>query len=307
MWKYCGCMDIRVVLALATLLPAVVFIAGCSKKEKNIVTQVAARVNGDEITVHQINNVLNQNQDVPPEAAAAAKREILERLIDQQLAVQKAVENKLDRSHKVMSAIEAAKSEIIARAYLEEIVADVPQRLLWDVQSRREVREYYSEHPELFAQRRIFTLEELSFVTKGGVAPGLREQMSKSRSMQEIADWLKTKDIRFAARRGERMAEQISLKILPKVQDMKAGEIQLLELGDERYEVIRVVTFKEAPIDEAAAAPRIQQFLSSQQSSEIVAQRMKQIREQAKIEYLGEFAGGASRVDRVESQTDTKN
>ncbi len=109
-------------LALAALT------SGCGKKdEAKTATQVAAKVNADEITVHQINNVLARSQNVTPEVADVAKREILSRLIDQQLARQQAVERKLDREPSVMQAIEAAKSEILARAYLERIASRLPK------------------------------------------------------------------------------------------------------------------------------------------------------------------------------------
>ena len=274
------------------LLLALALATGCGRKEDAAVaTQVVARVNSDEITVHQINNVLARNQNITPEVAAQAKREILDRLIDQHLARQKAIENKLDRSPGVMQAIEAAKTEILARAYLAQIAAAIPKTATWEVQK------YYKEHPELFAQRRLFDLEELAFVARSDVATGLRERLSKARSMQEIADWLQSQAVKFVVNRGVRAAEQIPLEILPEVQAMKEGQIQLFEAGRERFQVIRVVAYKAEPLDEASAAPRIQQFLLNRRSSEVIAKVMKKNKEQAKIEYVGDFAAGAAAAE----------
>ena len=285
-------MKFRAFLIFTASLLALALTTGCGKKEDaKVATQVAARVNSDEITVHQINYVLARNPNITPEVAAQAKREILNRLIDQHLARQKAIENKLDRSPNVMQAVEAAKSEILARAYLEHIAAAIPKTAPWETQK------YYREHPELFAQRRLFNLEELAFVAKGDAAAGLREQLSKARSLQEIADWLQSRGVKVVVNRGVRAAEQIPLEILPKVQAMKEGQIQLFEAGSERFQVIRVVAYKAEPVDEATAAPRIQQFLLNRRSSEVIAREMKQIKEQAKIEYVGEFAGGAAAAE----------
>jgi EpsD family peptidyl-prolyl cis-trans isomerase len=295
-------MNTRPFLLFTALLLALALTTGCGKKEDaKAATQVAAIVNADEITVHQVNYFLARSQNVTPEGAAQAKREILDRLIDQHLARQQAIENKLDRSPDVMQAIEAAKSEILARAYQEQIAAALPKPAPWETQK------YYSEHPELFAQRRLFELEEFVFVAKGEVAAGLREQSSKARSMQQIADWLKSQGVKFVANRGVRAAEQISLENLPKVQAMKQGEIQLFEAGGGRFQVIRVVASKADPVDEATATPRIRQFLFKRRSSEVIAKEMKQIKEQAKIEYVGEFAGGAAAEEaKVKAEAEAK-
>src|SRR5687767_14854315 len=113
-----------------TTNPFVVFIsiltvglAACSKKEDaKVATQVAARVNSADITVHQINHALARSRGVTADNASQAKREMLDRLIDQELAKRQAILKGLDRSPSVILDMEAAKSEILARAYRESLV-----------------------------------------------------------------------------------------------------------------------------------------------------------------------------------------
>ena len=144
-------------------------------------------------------------------------------------------------------------------------------------------------------------------MAKADIAAGLREQLSKVRSMQEIANWLHSQGVKFLANRGVRAAEQIPLEILPKVQAMKEGQIQLFDAGDGRFQVLRVVAFKAEPVDEATATPRIQQFLFNRRLGEVMAKEMKQIKEQAKIEYLGEFAGGAAATEaKIKAEAEAK-
>jgi EpsD family peptidyl-prolyl cis-trans isomerase len=203
------------------LLLALAAAAGCGKSEnKASATQVAAKVNGDEITVHQVNNILAKNQNIAPEAAARVKREILDRLIDQQLAAQQAIEKKLHRSVSVMQTIEAAKNEILARAYLEQLAAAQPRP------TPEEAKRFYVERPELFSQRRMFSLEEFTVTPQPGLAEAL-QQAAKGRSMQDIAAWLKAKDAKVTESRGVRPAEQIPLDLLPTLKSMKDGEIQV--------------------------------------------------------------------------------
>ena len=285
-------MSIRSFVIITTSLVSLALSTGCEKKESpKVVIQVAARVNDDEITVHQLNFILARIGSVRPQSAIEAKRRILDRLIDEQLAKQQAIARKLDRSPNVILAIEAAKTEILARSYLERFAATL------DKPTRDEIYKYYSEHPELFAQRRIFTLEEFLFEGKHDVVADLQKQLSKPRSRKEITDWLQSRGVKFAVKRGVHSAEQISLEVLPKLQAMKEGEIKLFDAGDGRFRVIRVVDFKAAPVDEAIARPRIHQFLVNRRSREALAEEMKRIRQGAKIEYLGEFASTSAATE----------
>jgi EpsD family peptidyl-prolyl cis-trans isomerase len=279
-------------ICLIPLVAAVAMTAGCGKSEdKKVTTQVAAKVNATEITVSQVSNILARTPNVAPEVADRAKREILDKLIDQELARQQAIDKKLDRSPNVMQSIEAAKTEILARAYLERIAAEQTKP------TPEEVKKYYAEHPDLFAGRRVFNLEEIDVAPKEGIAAALVQQAAKARSMEEIAEWLKSRDAKFAGNRGVRAAEQIPMEVLPKLQAMKDGETRVFETAGGGQQVIRVVASKAAPVDEAAATPRIQQYLFNRRSSEVIAKEMKRVKDGAKIEYLGEFAGGAAAAE----------
>jgi EpsD family peptidyl-prolyl cis-trans isomerase len=269
------------VLALA----CVVAFSGCRDAgEKKRSSQVAAKVNSDEITVHQINRMLARSPSSTPEVDAGAKRTMLDRLIDLQLAKQQATDKKLDRTPEVVQALEAARTEILARAYLQQITATKARP------TPEQVKEYYNEHPELFAQRRLYVLEEIGVGRSAVTASALRERVAKARSMQEIADWLRVRNIQFTFYHGGRNAEQIPLGMLPRLNTMKDGEIEVFESSRDNYAVIRIISSKTAPVAQDTAAGPIQQFLSNQQSREVIADELKRLKQQAALEYVGEFA-----------------
>ena len=136
-----------------TLLLPLALAAGCEGSEhRQGASQVAAKVNGDEITVYQVNSLLARSSGAGRNGTAGTKTAALERLINLQLASQKAVEEKLDRSPEVVLAIENAKTEILARAHLSRIAAAHP------APSAEQVNKYYSDHPELFAQRQVYNI-----------------------------------------------------------------------------------------------------------------------------------------------------
>jgi hypothetical protein len=77
--------------------------------------------------------------------------------------------------------------------------------------------------------------------------------------------------------------------MLPRLQAMKEGEMQLVAVAG-GVQVLRVANTKSAPVDEAAAAARIQQFLFNQRSIEAIAREMNQLKQAAQIEYVGGLA-----------------
>ena len=96
---------------LILLAATIMVVGGCSKKEAATGgkgdSQVVAKVNGDEISVHQVNFQLGRLGQMNEEQSKIAAKQVLAKLVDQQLLKQKAVENKLDRDPRVLQALEA--------------------------------------------------------------------------------------------------------------------------------------------------------------------------------------------------------
>jgi len=258
--------------------------------EKKAATQVAAKVNDGEISVHQINFVLQRTPNIPAAKAEAAKRQVLESLIDQELAVQQAMEAKLERTPNVMQAIEGARREILARAFIEQKVSKEGKP------SPDEVKKFYGEHPELFANRKIYRLEEVAFAATPEIAAGVKEQLGSGKaSVADVVTSLKAKGIEVAGGVSVKAAEQLALELLPRLSQAKDGQVQMIE-NQGRVAIITVLASKSEPMDEVKAKPFIENFISNKQKSEAARDAMKQLREKAKIEYVGEFAGTAPAV-----------
>ncbi len=261
-------------------------LAACGGKDaEKPASQIAAKVNSGEISVHQINYILSRAgaNAATPETAPKIRREILDRLIDQELAVEQAVAKKLDRSPDILMAIENARREILARAYIEQVTAEMAKPTV------DEAKQYYVENPQLFAERRIYNIQEIVVPVTAGVDTELREMLDMGKSMESIANWLKGKEIKFGAGSATRSAEQIPLELLPKIHPLKVGDGLIIQ-GPQSITVMRLAASQSVPIPEAAALPRIQQFLGNQRMAEAAKQELKALKEKAKITYMGGFA-----------------
>ena len=273
-------------MAVAVLCAAAL-VAGCGEKKDKGASQTAAKVNKDEITVHQINFVLQQQRGLRPEQADAASKQILERLIDQQLALQKADESKVDRDPRVVQQLEAARREIIARAYLEKVgeAATKP--------TPEDIKNYYAEKPALFSQRRIHSIQEIAIEAKPEQTAGLREKLSAAKNIGEFVEYLKANDFRFAGNQAVRAAEQLPLSSLETFAKTKDGQAMLVPANN-GVQVIVLAGSRMQPVNEEQARPAIEQFILNDRKRKLIDEDVKAMRAAAKIEYIGKFAQGAA-------------
>ena len=268
---------------LIALAAALALLAGCGDKKEKAASQTAAKVNKEEITVHQINFVLQQQRGLQTDQAEVVGKQILERLIDQELAVQKAEDLKLDRDPRVVQQMEAARREIIARAYVEKTgeAASKP--------TDAEIKAYYDAKPALFSARRIYSLQEISIEAKPEQVVTLREQLSASKSINEFVEFLKANSYRFAGNQAVRPAEQLPLNLLDTFAKLSDGQAVLMPSAN-GAQVVLLVGSRSEPVDEARAKPAIEQFLSNDAKRKLVETDIKALRAAAKIEYEGKFA-----------------
>ncbi len=188
----------------------------------------------------------------------------------------------LERTPAVTQALEAAKTEVLARAYLEELERAQPEP------SAADVRRYYNGHPELFAERRVFTLEQIDVPRTSGIEAALRARVaSPGASLEAIADWLRARELPHSVSRGVRAADRIPLGLLPRLQAMREGELAVMASADALL-VMRVVAQRPAPVDEATATPVIEQYLRQRNWEQAVGAELARLRVAARTEATGE-------------------
>ena len=281
-------------VSLIALAVVATVLTGCGA-DKAKATQVAAKINSEEITISQVNNALASVPVTPGKTAEEAKQEVLNNLIIQNLAEQQAVKMKLDRKPEVMQAIENAKNTILARAYMDPIMLAVPKP------SADDAHKFYVGHPELFSDRHIFSLKELEVETKPELAESIREMAGKGESLDAIAASLKAKNITSSIHEGVKPAEQLPLEMLQQLSKLPAGKLMVIELS-KTISVLQVVSAKVEPVKEAQATAIINEYLINNGKKEVLDKEVKALKAGAKIEYFGEFKTDAASTVAAEAK-----
>lgn len=272
---------------LVSVLTVSLLATACGKSEdvaqkKAIATQVAVKVNKDEISVHQVNAQLVRLGTTPPEQQVTAKRQIVDGLIDQTLLVQQAREQRLDRDPEVLAALESARHSLLAQAYLQKRVAASARP------SEEDIRKYYKENPALFSERRVFRILELATDLTPDRLPEVQAHIDQKKSLIEIGNALRDAGANVSSSGAVRAPEQLPLEFVTRIAQLADGQMAAFS-NARSITVLQVVESQRQPLDEKEAQPLIDQFLTNQKREELTRAEIKRLRDLASIEYVGDY------------------
>lgn len=273
-------------------LPLVIaaLVSGCGESkeaaatDEKAPTQVAAKVNGTELTVHQVNYALQRIPNLDKAQSRPASLRVVRNLVDQEVLVQEALTDKLDRDPTVVQALDAARRQILAEAYMGRKLGTPAEP------SEAEVTGYFGSHPELFAKRKVYRLQEISIKAPKDKHQAIRAQLTASKSLNDFAAWLKAENLPAKAAQGVKPAEQLPQAILPKLSDMPNGQAMIVNAPDGLL-VIVLADSQLQPVTLEQAKPAIARLLQTQARQKAAKAELDALKAAAKIEYVGEFVG----------------
>ena len=277
----------RAGLRLHVWLGVIVAVGGCVRQDPAEVTQAVARVNKDEITEQQVNQVLERQRGIRPDQLEAASQRAVVALVDQEILMQKARELKLDRDAKVVSGLEAAKRELVSRAYVERIADGVA------VATPDEVRAYYEGKPALFKDRLVYSLQELAVQATPAQRTEIETRVRSLSSPAELDAYLKAGGFQVRGERSTVPAENLPFALLEKLATVKPGRGIVIPAAD-GLRIVLVMATESAPVSLQQARPAIEAFIGNERKRAAIDREMQSLRAAASIEYLGKYKSMAA-------------
>jgi len=274
----------------------VALVAGCGDKKDGATTggappaQVAAKVNGTELTVSQVDFALQRNPNLDKAQMKTASLQVVRFLVEQEVLAQKALGDKLDSDPKVMQALDAARRQILAEAFLARKLGTPAEP------SDAEVTAYFDAHPELFAKRKVYRLQEISIKAPQEKYEAIRAQLAASKTLNDFAAWLKAENLPVKAAQGVKPAEQLPKAILPRLAAMPNGQAMVVNAPDGLL-VIVLADSQMQPATLEQAKPAIVRLLQGEARQKAVKAELDALKSAAKIEYFGEFAEAGKVAD----------
>jgi EpsD family peptidyl-prolyl cis-trans isomerase len=290
--------SIRQATALLFLLPAI--LVGCGEKTEDPAkpTQVVAKVNGAELSVHQLNFSLQGVQETSPEQMTRIRKAALDRIVEQEVIMQDAIDKKVDRDPVVRSQLDAARREILVRNHLQKLGSNVavpPDDL---------IAKFYVENPALFRERQVYQFTEMVLPRVPANWAEFEKVIGPAKTMADVLEELRKKGVSLPVGQNiVRGAEDLPQDLLTKLTTIKDGEVVVYSRPP-GIVIGQITARRTVPIDETRAKPAIVRHLSNKSQGEVVQSQVRKLMDSAKIAYVGEFSKDAKAAEPAAPKAD---
>ena len=266
-----------------------VALTACGAKKTADHADVAVKVNGEAITSVELQDNARQHAQIINGQEVSVSGAIIKSQIDMELLRQAAVKDKLDADKMISARLAESNRFILATAYLEKHMAAIPKP------GEAEVKAYFEQHPERYAERKQYDLHELRIQTGPDNAAQIRKKLGNGKNFKAFVRWLNEKKIPNNGQQLLATTDQIPEEILQKLKSIKPGEAIAID-GKGQLDVIFLTAVKPQPVTLAQAAPMIEKVLDAKHKQDGMNDMIKQLREKAKIEYVPPYTANGMTV-----------
>jgi len=281
-------MKIHRALLLAAVTALSVALAACEQPATTAEGATAAKVGGEIISEAELSRAVARLGKLNAAESAQARGKVLEALIDQHLVSNAARNAKLDKDPVVALAMQQAQRQVLVEAYLERLFKDLA------APADTEIQDYYARHPELFAQRKLYRVQELELQLDPARIAEVEAQLKQSRTLAEFAEWLKAQGIDGKAAGGVRPAEQIPAPMLAQLAKMQVGQVAVMPMGGNRVSVLQLQDSQPQPVTLEQARSAIERVLLNEKRKTLMEAEISKLRASGKLEYASGFAPAVS-------------
>ena len=243
--------------------------------------QVIARVGSTEILMLQFNHAIERMGI--PNPGLPIRQEVAAKLVDRELAVQQALAQKFDRQPEVMLKLEEARRDVLASVYAERTAGAAVRP------DDNTIARYFADHPELFAERKIFRLREVALPADLKEMDEIKQRLVAKEPLDKIMTWLRTRNQAFNEQVVIRAAEQLPVEALPRLNAAREGETVVFE-SPRGVIAYAVISAQHASVTWEAAKPIVREYLAKRAGKEAIDARLKDLRGATQIAYVGDFA-----------------
>jgi peptidyl-prolyl cis-trans isomerase C len=258
-----------------------ILVSGCNKKPEG---QTVAIVNGEEITAAELNAELSGARLPPGLNKDEARSRVLQAMIDRRLLAQQAKKDGIDTSPEFINRQRRMTEDLLIKMLASRQIetAQLP--------SNQQVERFEASRPGMFARREQWELEQLRFASTANA--DVKAKLVAAKSLDDVAKALTDAGIPFARQKNRLDTAVIPQNLYGRLATAPAGEPFIIPVGN--LTIASVVTSKQpAPLAGEQARPIAVAAMRREQASKLMQDRLKALRQSAKVEYKPGYAPAA--------------
>ncbi|HEY1879857.1 MAG TPA: peptidyl-prolyl cis-trans isomerase, partial [Caulobacteraceae bacterium] len=217
----------KVLMRFALVSVAVTALAGCKipflHNNASPSGQVAATVNGQEITVREVGVELGNFTSPDPKLQKLARTAALENIITRKLVAQAAVAQGLDKTPDYAVLKQRAVDNLLDQLLEKKLAEQVP------APTEEEANAYVAEHPDMFVQRKIYTVDQVRMARPAN--PDILKPLQPLKTMAEVEAALDQDHLTYAKGVGTIDALTVDPRLQDQISKLPAGEIFIVPSG----------------------------------------------------------------------------
>jgi len=252
-------------------------LGGCTKKAEG---QVVAIVNGEEISQQELNAEL-AGRNIPEGIdKKALMRQVLQRVIDRKLLVQRAKDQGIDKDPEYLTQRRRLDENLLVSLLGKKAAAGIK------IPDAATIDKFIADNPQMFAQRTRYSLDQLQFDLPPD--PKRLSVLEKDKTLAEVAASLDSLGIKYV--RGTSVLDSATTPpaLLGQITRLPPGEPFILPAGGKVYASV-ITGQQSSPTPPEVARPAATEAIRRRDLADISTKTIKQARDVAKIEYQPGF------------------
>lgn len=243
--------------------------------------QVVAIVDGEEITLPEVNleiAQMNLPQDVDPKQA---QQFALQRVIDRRLLARAARDEGLDQTPEFFIQQRQLIDTLLINNLREKLQGTV------EVPSDADIQEFAKARPEAFGDRKILTVDQIVFPAFAD--PERMKALADDRTMDQVAATLQEQGINFQRRQAEIDTAMLGGARLKQIRALPAGEPFILP-GPRLTTVAVILSERDAGRDAEGLRSQVADQMGREELTKLLETRLENLKKSTEIEYQKGFA-----------------
>lgn len=242
--------------------------------------QVVARVNGQEITIHEVEAELGRS-GIAEADDIAVQEAAVQNVVRRKLFAQAALERKLDREPAVILNLEAAREAVLGEAYMMRELSAVASP------SITEIDDYIASNPLMFTDRRSYIVRALNMAASD-YSDDFVPLFDETADFTELKKELTARNVKFDEVRAARLSTDFGPDVRNQLARLGIND-NLVVRTETSAQIVKIEAETPVPIAFEQARVMARSILLQERLRTTAGSLEEGLRKAAQVEFLGPY------------------